>query len=545
MVSARGLAALLALLVLGDARAGRAQAGDPADSTAALDPAREDALEDAEGETGLVLDDPGAALERGEAPAPGPSARGRWRAAGGAQALALSLHSARGRMALTALLAREPRERRTVDDLALRLAWRPSSAFSLALGRVLPDVGAGLVLGPALVGTRAPGSAARGPAIAQAPLPTASPARAAGGFEGAWLETRRGDWRLGVLVADTRRDARRVGEAWLPVAGVRHRTAREDSARDALGERALAAALSRGPWWLVVAGARSDPRRVPPPGASAAEQRAARIVTGAGGLEVGARVGGAEWNAGARLEAALALDARGKTRSTFTGEFAPRGARSTRAALLLETESAGFTPLRARPERRPHAHVGVLARGPIDGADDPWTWRLEAHAIERRPYEAARLWSALRATAPGGGWIELRRDAGPVRALLAFRTPAWGGRLTVAGELRFDRRGLARELWRVRAAGRLPGGLLASGEARLGSGRSAFGWLDPDVPGGAWVATGAASERVRLDVGRPGRVTPSLAWISTRSAAGTRSEARLGLEWSVGDPHRSPEESRP
>ena len=398
--------------------------------------------------------------------------------------------------------------------------------------------GAGLLLGPPAATTRSPGRVARSVPLEDAPLAPQAPARAASGWDGAWLTARVRGWRLGLLASGAHRDARLVGEAWLPVAGVRHRNAREDSARGALAERAIALAVARGPAWLVLARARSDPRRVPPPSATAAEQRAARVVRTARGIELGALLAPRD----AHLSAALALDARGRARAEVLGEFAPRGS-NTRAGFVLESEAGDYTPLRARPERRPHAHAGAVVRGPL--AAGRGTWRLETHVVERRAFAPARLWAGLRASAPGGAWLELRRDAAPVRTLIAFRSLALAGRLLLAGELRWDRHGLARETWRVRIAGPLPFGLSAALEARLGSGRSGAGWLDAEVPGGVWTQAGSASERVRLDLARPGRVTPRVAWIRTRSATGARSEVRLAVEWVVGDTHLTGEDTGP
>ena len=519
------VSALILVLLLAGAEAACAQ--EPADSSATLEQAKEDALEDTEGETGLVLED-----------APGGASRGRLRVAGDAWALGFALATPARRLAFEALLAREPGEPRLVDDHAARLTWRPSRGLQLALGRVAPDAGAGLVLGSPAATTRSPGRVARSPTFDDSSLRLQAPARAASGYDGAWLTARVRGWRLGLLASATRRDARLVGEAWLPVAGVRHRSVREDSTRGALAEQAFALALARGPAWLVLARARSDPRHVPPPNATAAEQRAARVVRSAQGLEVGMLLATGD----AHLSAALALDARARTRTEVAGEFAPRGS-DTRAALVFESEAGDYTPLRARPERRPHAHVGAVVRGPL--AAGRGTWRFEAHVVERRAFTPARLWAGLRAASPRGGWFELRRDAAPVRTLIAFRSLALAGRLTLAGELRWDRHGLAREAWLARIEGPLPLGLTAAGEARLGSGRSGAGWLDAEVPGGAWTQAGAASERARLDLARPGRVTPRLAWIRTRSEAGTRSEARLAVEWAVGDTPLTGEDTSP
>ena len=471
-----------------------------ADSSAAQATEREDAAL-AEGETGLVLDDA--------------SGGGSLRIAGDAFALAGSL--ALRAFAVDYLLAHEPGEQRALDDRHVRLAYR-RRGWTLALGRVQADAGAGLVLGAPRAGPRPPGGIARPLGLAGW---TSTPARAASGFMGAWLERRTGIWKAGILLAHTRRDARAVGEALLPLAGVRHRDARGDSARGALVEDAAALALTAGPAWLVVAHARATPFRVPPAGATAAEQRAARVVERTGGLEAGFAFRPAP---DAHGEAALALDARGRARTAFALELLPPRTR-TRAALTFESEASGFVPLRARPEHRPHAHVGVLARAHV--------WRLEAHAVERRAYEPARLWAALRLSGARGAWAEVRRDADPIRTIIALALPVARG-VVLSPEWRFDRRGLARETWRARAEGRLPRGLVGRIELRLSGARTSVSWLDSEVPGGAWAGSGTAAERSRVELARPGPVAPSVSWVRTRTAAGTRSEARLAVTWSTG-----------
>jgi hypothetical protein len=361
----------------------------------------------------------------------------------------------------------------------------------------------------------------RGPAIATAALPW-TPARAAAGFTGAWALAAIGPVRLGALAAVTQRDARAVGDALLPLAGVRHGDARGDSARGALTERVFALALEAGPAWVVLAHARADRYRMPAAGATASAQRASQVVRGGHAAEMGLHRVLAR---GASAQGALAFDARGRRRAALAIEVEHA---LTRAVVAFESEAAGFVPLRARPEHLPHAHAGVAVRGPLGRG----TWRLEGHALERNAYEPVRGWAMLRLSGRAGGWIELRRDADSVRTLLAFRAPA-GSHLALYGELRYDRTGLARETWRARADGRLPGGWTGALELRLGSARGNLAWLDSEVPGGAWVATGAAAERTRIELARPGRVTPRLAWLRTRTQGGTRSEARLGVEWSA------------
>ena len=513
--------ALCMLMFLACFAAGPARSQESADSSAALGQEQEDALESAEGETGLVLDD-------AIAPAPGPTARdwglasaGRLRVAGDALALGLSVAWPARNGLLDALLAREPGEQRLFDDAHARLTWRPRAAWTLALGRVAPDAGAGLVLGPPRTGTRMPSPLVRGHALSTAPLPW-TPARAAAGFTGAWALAAIGPVRAGLLGAVTRRDARAVGDALLPLAGVRHRDARGDSARGALEERVFALALEAGPAWVVLAHARANAYRMPAAGATTAAQRASRVVRGGHAAEIGLRRALAR---GASAQGALAFDARGRKRTALSIEV--ERAR-TRAVVAFESEATDFVPLRARPEHLPHAHAGAVVRGPLGRG----AWRLEAHALERNAYEPVRGWATLRLSGRSGSWIELRRDADPARTLVGFCVSA-APHLALYGELRYDRSGLARETWRVRADTRLPGGWTGALELRLGSARGSLAWLDSEVPGGAWVATGAAAERTRIELARPGRVAPRLAWLRTRTQGGTRSEARLGVEWSA------------
>jgi hypothetical protein len=127
----------------------------------------------------------------------------------------------------------------------------------------------------------------------------------------------------------------------------------------------------------------------------------------------------------------------------------------------------------------------------------------------------------------------VRRDADPVRTVVAFALPVVRG-ILLAPEWRFDRMGMVRETWRARAEGRLPRGLVGRVELRLSGARTSVSWLDAEVPGGAWAGAGTAAERSRLELVRPGVVTPSLSWVRTRSSAGTRSEARLAVTWSTG-----------
>ena len=76
-------------------------------------------------------------------------------------------------------------------------------------------------------------------------------------------------------------------------------------------------------------------------------------------------------------------------------------------------------------------------------------------------------------------------------------------------------------------------GLAGGAELRFSGARTSVAWLDTEVPGGAWAGAGAATERARIEIGRPGRVEPRVSWVRTRTASGTRSEARLAVTWST------------
>ena len=130
-------------------------------------------------------------------------------------------------------------------------------------------------------------------------------------------------------------------------------------------------------------------------------------------------------------------------------------------------------------------------------------------------------------------WAEVRRDADPMRTIVALALPVGRG-VVLASEWRFDQRGLARETWRARAEGRLPRGMVGRVELRLSGARTSVSWLDAEVPGGAWAGSGTAAERSRIELARPGAVAPSVSWVRTRTASGTRSEARLAVTWSTG-----------
>ena len=196
--------ALVLLLVL--SLPARAQ---DADSSAAQATEREDtALE--VGETGLVLDDAAAG--------------GSLRIAGDAFALAgsLALHS----ISFDYLLAHEPGELRAVDDAHVRLGYR-RGGWTLAVGRVQSEAGAGLVLGAPRAGPRTPGGITRPPGLASL---TATPARAASGFTGAWLERRIGRVFASVLLARPRA-GRRLERGVLTLGRLRGARGGRDRAR--------------------------------------------------------------------------------------------------------------------------------------------------------------------------------------------------------------------------------------------------------------------------------------------------------------------------
>jgi len=510
----------LALLVL----AAAAHAEDAPDSSAVEETRIEDALEEDAPDPGLLSPndgEPGVTADRRGVFV----THGQLRITPGAHALAVSF--VLPKVALDARLARERGEPRMLDDRAFALVWRPGPLWRLAVGRVLPSAGRGLVLGSPRTTTARP-SLGPGEPFGLAALPAVSPARAAGGVRGAWLAGALGAWRVAALASATRRDARESDGAWLPVASARHRNVDEEARRARIGERAFALALARGPAWLVVAHARTDPRRATPESSSQASEAAAAVVTGGPGLEFGFH---ATPRPKSRAQAAFALDAHGRTRFAGALETAQQ---SPRAALVFETEARGFTPLLARPDKRPHAHVGVLARGPM-GARKV-VLAFEAHAIERRDHDAPRLWAALRLER-AGAWLELRRDAEPMRTLVAIQVS--GGRrahYSIGGTWRFDRTGLAREAWQARASANLRGRWILQGDVRLSGGRSAAAALDSEVPGGLVVRTTGGWGRLRLDLSRRGRVAPHVIWLRTQTVTGAFDEARFVLEWITGPP---------
>ncbi|MGH7724384.1 MAG: hypothetical protein ACREOU_03055 [Candidatus Eiseniibacteriota bacterium] len=501
---------------------------DSADSTAPPDSGAAETLE------ALELEE--AWFESGEepdeiatAPARGFASAGRllW-ARGGAQ---LVTRWSASRVRLDALVAREPGEPRAVDDIAWALALAPRPWLTVSIGRVLPMVGAGLLLGPRRAGTsRTPSFAGRStPSIAPGEPPLTSPARAATGFRGLWAFATRGAWRLGMLVADTPRDARASGLAWLPTASTRHRDAEESSRRGRLTEQLTAFAIAREGVWALVAISYTGPRRVQPLSTSQAAETAAPVHDGGGACELGFAIDGTP-----RASGALAFDSGGRARTRLALE-----ARTSEviADLAAETEASGFTPLRALPERR--AHLRAVAR--LRGHRRPWS--VEAHLAERSSFDPARVWLALRLGPVRNVDLALRRDSAPKRTVVAVsaasavssanRTRA---RITLRGgvELRFDPKGLLRETWRIAGIARAPGSLLVEAEARMGSGRGSTATAEPDLPGGGFTRWSGGSARTRLEIRRTGRLAPWLAALRTVSATGTANELRMGLDWVAG-----------
>ncbi len=449
MVSAWWLAAALAVT------------GAPADSLAppAEDPfptlVREDAELDAAADGEFVAEEERATTAPTGAPPlnAAPWSRGRVAWVGGARALAAAAGWRRARAEI--LLAREDGEPRAIDDAYASLALAPAARTLVRAGWFEPAVGAGLVLGPRRVTPEAVGSAispgraatATGPWCA-APL-SAVPARAATGMRGVALEHARGPWRVGALAAHTPREARASGAALRPLLGVRHRNAVEEARRGALDERTYALAASFAPArspgeaavraWAIALIARTDPRRAPYEGSTAAAESAAGIVRGGESFELGAA-----WaRGGEALLVAAAFDARGRARARLTASTLAAGARRTRAGLVLETEARGFVPPRALPERRPRAHAGVLLERAGRRA-----WSVEAHLVDRGPFAESRAWLVARLEAAPGLRLELRHDARPRRTLAALRAGA--GALTAGrrGALRPGRAGPPQRLGR-------------------------------------------------------------------------------------------------
>ena len=203
-----------------------------------------------------------------------------------------------------------------------------------------------------------------------------------------------------------------------------------------------------------------------------------------------------------------------------------RGAR-TRVGLVLETEARGFVPPRALPERRPRAHAGIL----VERAG-PRAWSVEAHATDRGPFTDSRAWLVARVEPAPVVRLDLRHDVRPRRTLLAVRTTA--GALAGGAEARFDPAGLARRSGWIAVRGALGAGVVGRLEARLGGGRSAPVYLDSDRPGGSLIRPGRAAARTRVELARPGRLEPRLAWTQIATAEGRSGELRLAVHWTVG-----------
>lgn len=475
-----------------------------------------------------------------------PWSRGRIAWIGGARSLTAAAGARRIRAEI--LLAREDGEARGIDDAYGALAFAATPRTLVRAGWFEPHVGAGLIIGPRRVTPEAVGSvlspgrarAASGPWFA-APL-SAAPARAVTGQRGVAIEHGHGAWRLGALAAATPREARVSGAALRPLLGVRHRNAAEEERRGALTEHTLALAVAFAPpgqpalrAWAVALVARTDPRRAPYEGNAAAAESAATIGRGGGAFELGAT-----WaRGGDALLVAAAFDAKGRARTRVTASTTvralPGGARM-RSGFILETEARGFIPPRALPERRPRAHAGVLFER--SGAH---AWALEAHATDRGPFADPRAWLVARVEPVPGLRLDLRHDVRPWRTLLAVRTTT--GPLAAGAEARFDPAGLARRSGWIAVQGRLGVGVLGRLETRLGGGRSAPVYLDSDRPGGMLVRPGRAAARTRVELARPGRVEPRLAWTQLATAEGRSSEVRLAVHWFVGPFPGLPEDS--
>ncbi len=517
--------------------------GDPAAAPAAADSSAfetwrvEDAL-DEEADEGAFVDDAEADPEDragggGRGRGAGPGSRGVLRVeSSGARLLRATADGARARVEL--LLAREAGEPRPIDDAyaSLTLAPRPAPGLIFRAGWLEPRVGAELLLGPRRV-TAGPPALTRGTAAwFGAPL-SSLPARAAAAQRGVAAEFARGALRFGGLAAWTPREARASGAAWWPLLGARHRNADEEARRGRLHERALGFAAQVAPtgaaWraWAVALLTRTDPRRAPHEGTSAAAESTTAIGTGGPAGEAGVA-----WSArdgSAAFEGALALDAGGRARGRVVA--LARGAGS-RVGLVVDTEARGFVPPRALRERRPRAHAGLRfefrGRRPVT---------LEAHAVVRAPLERPRLWLALAVTPAAGLHLHARHDGEPRGTRLAVRFDGPGPpelRPRAGAETRFDRAGLARRSAWVRAGTGLPGGLVVRVEARLAGGRSGAAWLDDDLSGGRLVRPGRAAARTRFELVRAGPLAPRLAWARTTSPDGHSDEVRLAVHWTAG-----------
>jgi hypothetical protein len=525
VVSARGivLAGMAAACVMG----GPARAAD-VDSSAFETWRLEDALDLAEDEAAFV---PGPAREDGGGAAT--LLRGDLVVADdGARRLRAALVRPRVRGEL--LLAREAGETRAVDDAYAALRFDPAAGLRFGLGWLEPRVGAGLVLGPRRTGAAAPSFAPPAAGTWLGAGLATTPARAAAGHRGLAVEIDRGAFRLAALAAATPREARPSGAAWWPVLGVRHRRPDEEARRGRLEERLLALAVEgatrdgRARAWLLGLATRTDPRRAPHDGTSAAAESAAAILHGGPAGETGARWRSAD--GATTLEGALALDAGGRARTRAL--FSTRSG-GVRAGVLVETEARGFVPPRALPERRPRAHAALRLEG---GAV-----ALEAHAVERGPLERARPWIALELTPAARLRLAARHDGEPRATRWALRVD--GGTARAGVEARFDRAGLARRTAWVGLVAPLRAGLELVVDARLAGGRSGAAWIDDDVSGGRLVLPGRAAGRTRIELRRNtlggsvrAGLAPRLAWTRTTSPDGQADEVRFQLAWVSGVP---------
>lgn len=553
MVSRRALRRLAAgFLAASSLMLGRCVAAQGTEAPPATAPADSSALESLENEDAWLEteDDPGLFVPGAghRAPAQRPVWAGQFLWARGGAQLSTSVVAARGRADL--LVAREPGEQHLADDRYAGFSVRPTPWLVVGAGDLSPRVGGGLLLGPRRAGaSRAPlrAGSVRDP-ISLDPVGTSSPARAATAFRGLWLGAERGALEAGVLASSTERNARPSGAAWLPVTGVRHRTAEELARRGRLREQILAIAVawngayggfgtqeSRPRIWALAAVARTDPRRATPLSTSQAALEAAEISTGQSAFEFGLAL-----ESRSRLEGTIAFDGRGRTRSRVALESSGAGVRADAA---FETEASGFLPLRAFPERRARTRVAVRL---FDARPSrARAWAIEGHMVDRARFEPPRVWLAVRLEPRRQLSVELRRDSSPKRTVLAARVSTdKQKRAGCAGsvELRLDPRGLLRETWRVVAFVEPPAALRIECEATLSSGRGSTALLDPDLPGGGVTRWSGGVARTRLEIRRrPGLghlewLWPWLRLLRTTSATGAVTEARMGLNWAIGPP---------
>jgi hypothetical protein len=518
----------------------------PIDSAATpLDEARlEDALLEDELEPGEIESSPvEGAHDRGDGG--GLAARLGLIVARGATAL--RLHGARGAIAADGLFVRERGEPRAIDDAFVRVSARLGARGEAVAGWLAPRLGSELVIGRRRAFSERPfATSAIGTARVDA-MPGASPATAASGLRGVWLRRALGRSSLAVLAADTPRDARPSGEAWWPVASALHRTPTEAARRGAARERVAAVTVATpiGPpaaatsAWLVVAHARTSSRRATPVVIGTAGEVASGVTRGGAALEIGVDLARS-----ARL--ALALDAHGRARTRASWTLADEA--RTVPQIAFASEASGFTPLLARSENLPRAHVAARLRTRFGRSRDAPSLGLEAYAMERGPLQTARAGVEASVRPRAGVELALARDAEPKRTLASARwssrarTLGAAGRARVslafaaAADWRFDAKGLARESWRAEVRARGPGGAWAELETRLASGRSGFAVVELDVPGGTWTRRARGAARTRLSVGQAGaRVEPraAIVWLAD-GVSGGAVEGRFALEVALG-----------